>query len=156
MIPKKDKSILDVLYIIILQLITVSCEGSDGKDIDNLLSKRLMAFETKNVELYLSCINPSYKEEKEDQVIELGDIKKRFLINVTPFDNIKITHSDRSISREGNKARVIQKTYVKARIENNGSKFQFLEKINLEKINGKWLIVKESEADFLEGFVFGG
>lgn len=36
------------------------------------------------------------------------------------------------------------------------SRFKLNEKIVLAKTGGKWVIVKESDADFLEGFVFGG
>ncbi|MEQ9619308.1 MAG: nuclear transport factor 2 family protein [Deltaproteobacteria bacterium] len=36
------------------------------------------------------------------------------------------------------------------------SRFKLNEKIVLAKKGGKWVIVKESDADFLEGFVFGG
>lgn len=36
------------------------------------------------------------------------------------------------------------------------SRFKLNEKISLAKIDGKWLIVKESNSDFLEGYVFGG
>jgi len=40
--------------------------------------------------------------------------------------------------------------------EGTKNRFKVNEKIQFSKIDGKWLIVKESDADFLERFVFGG
>ncbi|HEX9830861.1 MAG TPA: hypothetical protein VGA94_04150, partial [Thermodesulfobacteriota bacterium] len=123
---------------------------------EELLSRRHKAFESKDVDLYLSCISPDYKEEKGDQVIGIEDLKKNFLSNVSIFDQIEISYSDRSVYQQGEKADVVQKTAVEVTIENDQSRFQINEKLGLGKIKGKWAIVKESDADFLRGFVFGG
>lgn len=40
--------------------------------------------------------------------------------------------------------------------EGTKNRFKVNEKIHLSQIDGKWFIVKESDADFLERFVFGG
>lgn len=40
--------------------------------------------------------------------------------------------------------------------EGTKNRFKVNEKIQFSNIDGKWLIVKESDADFLERFVFGG
>ena len=139
-----------------LLILLFSCGGSDKKQVEELLSKRKEAFETKNIELYLSCISPGYSEEKNSQNIGIEEITNRFMQNVTPFDRIEISYSDRSIYQKGNKAEVAQKAAVEVSIEKDKSRFQINERLVLEKVGDKWLIVKEPEADFLTGFVFGG
>lgn len=152
----KNRVLIFFLPIFVLLLLIVSCGKSDENEIEELLSRRHKAFESKDVDLYLSCISPDYKEEKGDQVIGIEDLKKNFLSNVSIFDQIEISYSDRSMYQEGEKADVVQKTAVEVTIENDQSRFQINEKIGLGKIKGKWAIVKESDADFLKGFVFGG
>jgi len=152
----KNRVLNFFLPIFVLLLLIVSCGKSDENEIEELLSRRHKAFESKDVDLYLSCISPDYKEEKGDQVIGIEDLKKNFLSNVSIFDQIEISYSDRSMYQEGEKAEVVQKTAVEVTIENDQSRFQINEKIGLGKIKGKWAIVKESDADFLRGFVFGG
>ncbi len=140
----------------VLIFLIVSCGNSDKKEIDELLSRRQRAFETKDIDLYLKCISQDYKEEKEGNAVGIEEIKRNFLSNVSIFDQIKISYSDRTIYQLGEKAELVQKTAVEVKIENDHSRFQINEKIRLEKINGKWEIVKESDGDFLKGFVFGG
>lgn len=152
----KNRVLNFFLPIFVLLLLIGSCGKSDENEIEELLSRRHKAFESKDVDLYLSCISPDYKEEKGDQVIGLEDLKKTFLSNVSIFDQIEISYSDRSMYQQGEKAEVVQKTAVEVTIENDQSRFQINEKIGLGKMKGKWAIVKESDADFLRGFVFGG
>ncbi len=142
-------------YLILLALL-ISCGNSENREIEEVLSVRTKAFETKDVELYMTCISPDYKQEKKGKVIGPEEIKKNFKINIDLFDTISLTHSDRTIYRDGNKAEVVQKTLVDAEVNESKSRFRLNEKIVLEKNDGKWVIVKESDADFLEGFVFGG
>lgn len=150
------KSLSFFLSVFILLLAVSSCGKSDEEEIEELLSKRQRAFETKNVELYLSCISLAYKQKKDDAVIGIGGIKKGFLTNVSVFDQIRLSPFDRSIYQDGKKAEVFQKVKVNLRIEGEENQFVLREKLGLEKVNGKWVVVKESDADFLKGFVFGG
>jgi hypothetical protein len=152
----KKRLIFSSLATFFLLILLFSCGSSDKKQIEEVLSKRKEAFETKNTELYLSCISPSYREEKNNQDIGIEEITNRFMQNVTPFDRIEITYSDRSIYQKGNKAEVAQKAAVQVSIERDKGRFQIDERLGLEKVGGKWLIVNEPEADFLTGFVFGG
>ncbi len=142
--------------VFILLFLIASCESSDRGKIEDVLSKRKNAFETKNLELYLSCISPSYKEERKGRVIGIEDVKRNFLSNVSLFDQIKTSYSNRTIYYKDAKADVTQKTAVEVKVEKEESHFIMKENIGFEKINGKWKIVKESDADFLKGFVFGG
>lgn len=129
---------------------------SDSSEIEKVLSDREEALETKNVDLYMSLISPSYSLEKDNKVIGVEEVRKNFLSNVTLFDNLEISHTDRSIYDKGQKTEVVQMVVVVATVNESKSRFRINERIELAKIDGKWLIVKESDADFLERFVFGG
>ncbi len=151
-----NKSLSFFLSVFILLLAASSCGKSDEEEIEELLSKRQRAFETKNVELYLSCISPEYKQKNGDTVTGVEEIKKGFITNVSVFDQIKLSPFDRNIYQDGDKAEVFQKVKVNLKIEKEENQFVLREKLSLEKVNGKWLVVKESDFDFLKGFVFGG
>jgi hypothetical protein len=144
-------------YISIIPLvILLACGNSQNKEIDELLLKREKALEAKDVESYLTLISPDYSEERDGHTLTLEDIKKSFLTNVSLFDGLQISHTDRSIYMKDNKADVFQITEVRASINDSKSVFKMSEKIAIEKIGDKWLIVKESDADFFDGYVFGG
>ena len=151
----REKRLILLLLVFIPFLIN-HCVDSDRNKIEDLLSKRQKAFETKNVNLYMSCISPTYRQEKDGKVIGIEEIKKNFLSNVTLFDQIKVSHYDRNIYNTDKRVNVSQKIKVDVRLEEDNSRFQLSENIMFEKINGEWKIVKESDADFLRGFVFGG
>jgi len=144
-----------LLFISII-IFSMGCKGSDKREIEDILSKRENALETKDVDVYLSSISPNYKEGKNGKVFGVDEIKKQFLLNVSLFDSIDINSEDRSIYVQGDKAFVVQKTTVKVKIEDDESLFRLDERLGFEKVDGKWQIVKESDADFLEGYVFGG
>jgi len=137
-------------------LLAASCGGQGDKEIDQVLDTRTKAFETKDLALYMTLISPDYKQEKKGKTIGLEEVEKNFRINVELFDKLAVRNADRTISSDGKKAHVVQKTYVDASIEGSKSKFRIIEKISLAKVNGKWLIVEESDADFFTGYVFGG
>jgi len=151
----REKRLILLLLVFIPFLIN-HCVDSDRNKIEDLLSKRQKAFETKNVNVYMSCISPTYRQEKDGRVVGIEEIKKNFLSNVTLFDQIKVSHYDRNIYNTDKRVNVSQKTKVDVRLEEDNSRFQLSENIMFEKINGEWKIVKESDADFLRGFVFGG
>ncbi|MDA2918422.1 nuclear transport factor 2 family protein [Desulfobacterota bacterium AH_259_B03_O07] len=146
---------ISLLFISII-IFSIGCGSSDKREIGNILSKRQKAFETKDVEIYLSCISPNYEEKKKGEVIGIDEIKKKFLSNVSLFDSIEINSNDTSIYVQVDKALVAQKTDVRVKIDQDESLFRLDERLGFEKVDGKWLIVKESDTDFLEGFVFGG
>lgn len=146
---------VSVLYIC-LAILLGSCGNSDRKEIESIMSQRRRALETKNVELYLECISPSYRVERNGEVIDIDKIKKRFETNVSLFDDIQISNKDQNIYIDGNTANVAQRTDVRLRIDKDKGAFRLTENLLFEKIDGKWRIVKESDADFLDGFVFGG
>lgn len=143
-------------FSLLLICLVVSCGNSEDKAIEETLTVRTKAYETKDADLYMRLIAPDYKHEKNGKVIGVEQIKKNFLTNVSLFDTIEFTNSDRTINRDGDKAEVAQITLVNAVVNKTKSRFKINDRIVLEKRNGKWLIVKESDADFLEGFVFGG
>ena len=146
---------ISILLICLIVLVD-SCGNSDRKEIESVLSQRQRALETKNLELYLECISPGYRVDKNGEVIDIDKLKKQFETNVSLFDDIQISSKDQSIYIEGDRANVAQRTDVKLRIEKDKGAFRLSENLVFEKINGKWRIIKESDADFLDGFVFGG
>ncbi len=144
-------------YIAVISLVfLLACGNSQNKEIEEALTVREEALETKNADLYLTLIYPDYIEEREDKTLKLEDVKKNFLTNVSLFDDLEISHADRSIYLKDNKADVFQITKVTASINDSKSMFKLSEKIAFEKIGDKWLIVKESDADYFDGYVFGG
>lgn len=147
--------LLSYIFIIPL-LVLLACTNSQNTEIDELLVKRQEALETKDVELYLTLISPDYSEERDGNTLTLEDIKKGFLTNVSLFDALQISHADRSIYLKGNTAEVFQITKVTASINDTKSVFKLSEKIGVQKTGDKWLIVKESDADYFDGYVFGG
>jgi hypothetical protein len=144
------------LPIVCFIVLLASCGNSDRKEIESILSQRQRALETKNLELYLGCISPGYRVDKNGEVIDIDKLKKQFETNVSLFDDIQISSKDQRIYIEGNRANVAQRTDVKLRIDKDKGAFRLSENLVFEKIDGKWRIIKESDADFLDGFVFGG
>ena len=144
------------LIALLFILLAASCGGQGDKEIDQVLDTRTKAFETKDLPLYMTLISPDYKQEKKGKTIDLEEVEKNFRINVDLFDKLSVRNADRTINSDGKKAQVVQKTYVDASIDESKSKFRIIEKLSLARVNGKWLIVEESDADFFTGYVFGG
>ena len=146
--------ILRFVFLISL-FFAVSCGGDRDKAIEEVMTKRTEAFETKDVDLYMSLIAPGYKQEKKGKVIGREEIKKNFEVNVKLFDTLHITHTDRTVYQDGDRAEVFQKTLVDALDDEGKSKLRLKEKILLARENGKWVIVRESDEDLFYGYVFG-
>ena len=145
-----------IVFPLILLLFSFSCGSPDKKEIKKVLSDRQTAFENKDQKLYLSCISKDYNQKTEDKVIDIEEIKKKFESNTKVFDKVKITRKDISIYMKGdNLAEVYQKSLFKLKIEAESSTYKTVEKIVLEKKNGRWKIVKEADLDLFRGFVFG-
>jgi len=142
-------------FSILLIVLVVSCGNSQNRDIEKVLDTREKAFETRDEGLYMSLISPEYEQEQKGKIIGPDEVRKNFNINVKLFDSVSLSTSDRTIYRDGDKAEVFQKTIVDARDDEGSKKLKLNEKIALARINGKWLIVKESDEDFFYGFVFG-
>lgn len=140
---------------IIFTLFAVSCAGDDQKAIEEVMSIRAKAFETKDADLYMTLIAPDYKQEKKGKTIGPGEVKKNFEVNVKLFDTIRLTSTDRTIYTEGDRAEVFQKTIIDATDDQGKSRLRIKEKLSLARENGKWLIVRESDEDFFYGYVFG-
>ena len=147
----KLSSVLSVLFIITL----LSCGGSIDNDIKTLLDSRKSAFEEKNPEKYAGLILTNYNAETRNGKKSKDDVLKDFKLNTTPFDSIVMSHSDRKVSKEEGKAKVVQKTTVLLTIEDQKTTYDITEVIILEKENGEWKISKESSLDLFRGFVFG-
>ncbi len=141
---------------LLLTIFVLSCGSPQNEEIESQLSIREEAIETKNVDLYMTLISPDYNVETNNKVIGAEAIKKKFLSNVALFDELEITNANRSIYEKDDVTEVVQLIVVDALVDDTKNRFKVNEKIQFSKIDGKWLIVKESDADFLERFVFGG
>lgn len=139
---------------LILTLFAVSCGSDEQRAIDEVLSVRQKAYETKDADLYMTLIAPDYKQEKKGKTIGPAEVKKNFEVNVKLFDTVRLTSTDRTIYTEGDKAEVFQKTLVDATDDEGRSRMRIKEKLTLARENGKWVIVKESDEDFFYGYVF--
>jgi hypothetical protein len=147
---------LNSLIILIFILFAVSCGSPNNEEIEAFLSQREEAIEKKDVDSYMTLIAPEYEVEEGNKTISREDIKKKFLSNVTLFDTLELTNANRSIYERDGVIEVVQFTVVDASVDETKNRFKVNEKIHLSKIDEKWYIVKESDADFLERFVFGG
>lgn len=144
------------LIILFFILIITGCTSEDKKNISKILEKRELAFENKNEDLYSSYISGNYNVQMEDKSLGKEGVLKNFRSNVLAFDKIDFSHKDRSIYIDKNKAKVVQKTTVKLQLDDQVSNYKLTELLQLEKENGQWKIVKESDIDLFRGFVFGG
>jgi len=140
--------------LLVLMLFAVSCGSDEERAIEEVLSLRTQAFETKDADLYMTLIAPDYKQEKKGKIIGPEEIKKNFEVNVKLFDTVRLTSTDRTIYTEGDRAEVFQKTLVEATDDQGKSRMRIGEKLSLARENGKWLIVRESDEDFFYGYVF--
>ena len=147
-----------LLIIHFLLFITLSCgNNSQDSEIESVMDKRKKAYETKDLELYMSLISPEHSWKKKDKpVVSAGDIEKNFVNTSKMFDTVKISDAERSIYIKGKEAEVVQLITVEATINDSKSKFKILEKLRLKQFDDKWLIIKESDTDFFEGYVYGG
>lgn len=141
---------------LILTLAALSCGISHEQEIEDQLQIREEAIETKNVDLYMTLISPDYSVEENNKTADRETVKKKFMSNVALFDELEITNANRSIYERDGVTEVVQLIVVDALVDETKNRFKVNEKIQFSKIDGKWLIVKESDADFLERFVFGG
>ena len=145
-----------VLIISLFFLASCGCGNPQNEEVEKFLETRERAFEAKDVELYMTLLAPNYNVEKNNKTIGSEEAKKNFLANVTLFDDLNITHANRSIYERHDKTEVVQLIVVDATVNETKSRFKVNERIQLSKIDGNWYIVEESDADFLERFVFGG
>ena len=149
------KSLL-IIFLLIIAAVAASCGNSQKDDITQILDKRQQALETKDVELYMGLISPDYNQKEDGKTIGYDQIKKSFEDITGIFDTIQISEQDTNIKIQANTAEALRVSLIRASIEDSKSKFRVVDKIQLEKIDGNWMIVKESDADLFSGFAFGG
>ena len=144
------------LYIIFFILVIASsCSDKTDRDIIQLMEQRKTAYNKKNLELYSSILSDNYLKKSKDGDETKETAVKNFKINTTPFDIINMKNKDRTIYKDGDKAKVVQKTYVLLEIDQKKNNFETTEIILLGKEEGNWKILKESNLDLFRGYVFG-
>lgn len=138
------KYLIPILLLSLISLLYFSCSKSDDKGIETSLLNRKKAYETKDAELYKNVV---YGNDK--------NVTESFNNVISVFDEINMEEYDRTININNGNAEVIQTTVFKLRINENRSKFTRRERIILEKIDNNWKLIKDSEVDFFDGFVYG-
>ncbi len=138
------KYLIPILLLSSISLLYFSCSKSDDKGIETSLLNRKKAYETKDAELYKNIV---YSNDK--------NVTESFNNVISVFDEINMEEYDRTININNGNAEVIQTTVFKLRINENRSKFTRRERIILEKIDNNWKLIKDSEVDFFDGFVYG-
>ena len=143
--------------IFLIFIIFLSCGSSEKQEIQNLLARRENAIETKNAAEYADCISKNYNETKDGKNVSFDDIRKSFENNAKIFDSIEISSSDLNIYMKDNntKADVYQKSQYRLTIANDSSRYTAVEQLQLQKVDGKWKITKESNVDLFKAFAFG-
>ena len=140
-----------------MAILAFSCGPSEKEEIQKVLSARENAFETKNAEEYAECISKEYQNMVDGKLVKYEDIKKNFENNSKIFDSIDLTSSDINIYMKDNSqlADVYQKTQYRLTIGKDQSRYTALEELTLQKTDGKWKIIKESDIDLFKAFAFG-
>ena len=141
--------------LLILLLIPMSCNNGGDPEIIQLLDKRETAYEQKDTALYSTLLSKNYESKTGSGTEARETALKNFKINTTPFDKIDMKFRDRTIYKEDDRAKVVQKTTVELQIENKKSTYELTEIIVLVKNENKWEIAKESKIDLFRGYVFG-
>lgn len=143
--------------VFLILMIFLSCGSSEKQEIQNLLSQREKAIETKDSAKYADCISKNYNETKDGKKVSFDDIRKSFENNTKIFNSIEITSTDVNIYMKDNntKADVYQKSQYRLTIANDTSRYTAVEELELQKVEGKWKIIKESNIDLFKAFAFG-
>ena len=144
-------------FIPLFLLLFIACGNEDKKDINMLLDSRNNAYETKDEKSYSELIIQNYSVTKDGGKVDKEDIINQFKMNVSPFDKIHFSKSERRISVENGKANVVIDSIVDLSIEAEKVEYKTKELLVLNKNSSdQWKISKESELDLFRGFVFGG
>ena len=138
-------------------LLFIACGNADKKDINRILDSRNNAYETKDEKAYAELIIQNYSVTKDGSKVDKEDVINQFKLNVSPFDKIHFSNSERRISVDDGKASVVIDSVVDLSIETEKVEYKTKELLVLNKnSSGQWKISKESELDLFRGFVFGG
>ncbi len=145
------------LATLLLLFVFVSCGDSAERAVVGVLDAREKAFETRDVSLYRSLIDPDYKVRRKGKVEGAEDVIRRFQGVMAFFDHISVDYSDRVVTIEGRRARVVQRAHVSVSMYEEGikSSFKVREVLELRNVDGRWYISREAPRDLAEGFVFG-
>ena len=149
------KTQIPCLFFFILILLCSSCFNAEKKEIDAVLDNRIKSFEQKDKDLYSNCIINTYNDITNSENIDKTVLIKNFEVNVSPFDKITFSKSNREIHINKTSAKVVIETSIDLSIQDKMTRYNTVEQINLSKENGEWKIVKESNLDLFRGFVFG-
>lgn len=138
-------------------LLFIACGNAEKKEINRILDSRIKAYESKDENAYSKLIIENYSVTKEGKTIDKEDVINQFKLNVSPFDKIHFSQSERRLSVEDGKASAVIDSIVDLSIDTEKVEYKTKELVVLSKnSSNQWKISKESELDLFRGFVFGG
>jgi len=131
-----------ILLCFVISTLCISCGSQNAEDkINQLMDKRENAFNTKQLQSYLTLFSSKYKDKKGD----IDALRKRVKKNFEALKSIQFVHINRDIFVEGDKAKIVQNFTLTCTMDINGKEEKYStkgkEKFDLEKSGSNWLIV---------------
>ena len=127
-----------LLALVFAFVVAAGCARSDEKAIEALLARREKAIETRDIELYMSCISVRY----DDRGADFEAIRKKADEQIfSAYDSIAYAFHDRTIYPEGDRAFVVQKFYLEAAVGEKRRLMPGTETLELRRERGGWKIV---------------
>ena len=127
-----------LVHLIALVMVCEGCHPSDRTGIELTLAKRETAIETRDMELYLTCISLDYQDRDKD----LDALRDEISATFQTFDSIHYTFSDRTITIDGHEARVVQNVCIEAAAGSGQKEISSREILLLRKEGDEWRITR--------------
>ncbi len=131
-------TLIPLFTLLFVLVAAAGCARSDEEAIEVLLAKREKAIETRDIELYMSCISAHYNDRGAD----FEAIRKKAAEQIfSAYDSIDYTFRDRTIYPKGDRAFVVQKFYLEAAVGEKRRLMPGTETLELRRERGGWKIV---------------
>jgi len=131
-----------VLLCFIISVLCMSCgkQSAEG-EINSLMDRRENAFNSKELQSYLTVFSGKYKDNKGG----IDALRKRVKKNFETIKTIRFVHVNRDIFVEEENAKIVQSFTLTCTMDINGKEEEYSikgkEKFELKKIDSNWLIV---------------
>jgi len=143
--PRDRSGIFIVIFSMSISLALVwgcnrirSSKEETDADIRNVLSLRKQAMETKDIDLYMSCISEDY----QDDTVTYDLIQEKMEKNFSIFEKIDFSQSNQTIYQDDVSALVVQNFELSFTIGGEQDHATGKERIFLKRKEGEWKIVK--------------
>ena len=125
------------LFFLCLLFFLPACQYSEGEKINQIINRREEALKKRDLSLYLSCISKAYQDKEED----FNRLQKRMEGYFNAFDRIGYSSWDRSVSIEGDTARVVQRFYLEVEKGEKKNRYSSKEALLFKKEGREWRII---------------